>query len=107
MHAQHHVQMYAHTHMHTHVFAQLCHSLALGKSSMLAHVSNGVSALGQGATDKVFTHVAPCACTHMCHKCEKARHDDKFILAKALNMQLNTSMCPNKKMSKAQAICSI
>ena len=23
------------------------------------------------------------ACTHMCHTCEKARHDDKLILAKA------------------------
>ena len=45
----------------------------------------------------VFTYVAPFSCTHMCPKCEKARHDDKFILAKALNMQLNTRMCPNKK----------
>ena len=68
--------------------------------------------LAQGTTDMhaslwLFTYVAHFSRTHMCHKCEKARHDDKFILAKALNMQLNTSMCPNKKMSKAQAICVI
>ncbi len=68
--------------------------------------------LAQGATDMhaslwVFKYVAPFSCTHMCHTCEKARHDDKFILAKALNMQLNTRMCPNKKMNKAQAVCAI
>ena len=44
----------------------------------------------------------------MSHKCEKARHDDKFILAKALNMQLNTSMCPNTKNEQSSThLCNL